>query len=151
MAGVYFAFSAFVMRALAAIPSASGVASMQAINRWILSSAFMPLFFATTLLSLGLVATLPFRSSEPGHGWAMAAAGVYLLGMFAVTAFANVPLNRVLEQADPAALETADVWQHYLQRWTQWNHLRTLASALASALFLSALVSRAANGTFGPG
>ena len=56
MAGVYFTFSAFVMRSLEAMPAARGIAAMQSINRVILSSAFMPLFFATTVLALALAA-----------------------------------------------------------------------------------------------
>lgn len=41
MAGVYFAFSGFVMRSLRALPAVQGMAAMQSINRVILSSSFM--------------------------------------------------------------------------------------------------------------
>lgn len=143
MAGVYFTFSAFVMRALGALPTASGMAAMRSINVWIVQSAFMPLFFLTTLLSLGLLATLPHRSSLQGAGPALAGGGVYLLGMFAVTVWIHVPLNRALDNADASATETATLfWQHYLKYWTRWNHVRTLASGLASGLFGAAMLAR---------
>ena len=54
MAGVYLTFSSFVMRSLDALPEPGAVAAMQSINREILSSGFMPLFFGTSLASLAL-------------------------------------------------------------------------------------------------
>ncbi len=128
MAGVYFAFSAFVMRALAAAPA--GGATMVAINRVILRSPFMPLFFVSTVLSAGLgLAAIP--SWPDRDALALSAAGViYAAGMFAVTAAANVPLNRRLER-EPISFSA------YAAAWLPWNHIRTAASALAS--FLSAL------------
>ena len=47
LGGVYFAFSAFVMRSLRDAGHA-GTVAMNSINRVILRSAFMPLFLGTT-------------------------------------------------------------------------------------------------------
>ncbi len=33
---------------------------------------------------------------------------------------------------DPA---TRDVWDHYLNRWTMWNHVRTVAAMVAALLY----------------
>jgi uncharacterized membrane protein len=49
--------------------------------------------------------------------------------------FGNVPLNDQLAAVlatDPAAI---DVWEHYLDRWTKWNHVRTGAAIIAALLF----------------
>lgn len=54
----------------------------------------------------------------------------------------NVPLNNALDAVDPASTDAAAVWARYLKDWTFWNHLRTIASAAASALFVAALVVR---------
>jgi uncharacterized membrane protein len=53
MAGVFFAFSTFVMKALAAIPPSEAIRAMQAINRVIVRTAFMPIFIGTAVLCLG--------------------------------------------------------------------------------------------------
>lgn len=142
MAGVYFAFSTFIMTALGRIPQAHGVSAMQSINAVILQSLFMPLFWGTTLAALVLAILALFRLSEPA-AMAMLAAGIlYVVGMFVLTLVFNVPLNNTLDAVDPASADAAAVWARYLKDWTFWNHVRTVASAAACALFVAALVTR---------
>ncbi len=144
MAGVYFAFSAFVMRSLDVLPRAQGVAAMQSINEVILVSGFMPLFIGTTVLAVGLGATGLLTWSDPGSGVMIAAGVVYALGMFLCTAALNVPLNDALAALDPASPDAARLFDHYVDRWTVWNHVRTVASLAASGLFGLAVVMRVA-------
>ena len=47
MAGVFFAFSAFVMNALARLPAAAGIAAMQSINITVINPLFMTVFLGT--------------------------------------------------------------------------------------------------------
>ena len=136
MAGVYFAFSAFIMMAFARIDEAHGIAAMTAINRVILSSLFMPLFWGTTVGSLVLAVLGPLCWSKPGSVAILAGSLVYLVGMFLVTIAFNVPRNNALARADE---EQAAVWTEYLVEWTRWNHVRTAASAVAAVLFIIAL------------
>src|SRR5690606_19236618 len=65
VAGIYFAFSTFIMQALARVETDAGIAAMQSINRAILRSPFMPLFFVTTLAaaSLALLAVLQWSAA----------------------------------------------------------------------------------------
>lgn len=140
IAGIYFAFSAFIMTAFKRIDVAAGVAAMNAINRVILTSLFMPLFWGTTLASLALALAAILRWGQPGAAAMLTGGLVYLAGMFLVTALFNVPLNRALERAGEADRFT--VWSGYLGDWTRWNHLRTLASTAAAGLYVLALVVR---------
>lgn len=55
MAGVFFAFSAFVMKALARLPAAQGVAAMQAINLAAVTPTFMMALFGTAVACGALV------------------------------------------------------------------------------------------------
>ncbi|WP_245350551.1 hypothetical protein [Bradyrhizobium sp. UFLA03-84] len=55
LAGLYFAFSAFVMTALGRIDQAAGISAMNAISVDILRSLFMPVFLGTTLSCAVLV------------------------------------------------------------------------------------------------
>jgi uncharacterized membrane protein len=52
MAGLFFAFSVSVMRALAGLPSAAGVAVMQSINVAIINPMFLAAFFGTAAACL---------------------------------------------------------------------------------------------------
>src|SRR5690606_30807744 len=107
MAGVYFAFSAFVMTALSRIDAASAVAAMQSINTVILRSLFMPLFFGTTVAALVVAVLALFRWGAPGATAMFAGGLVYVLGMFVVTIARNVPLNDALQAADPSSADGA--------------------------------------------
>jgi uncharacterized membrane protein len=134
--GLYFAFSAFIMRALGGIDRAAGIAAMNAINTAILRSAFMPIFLGTTLASAVLV-VLGVMQAGTSRGPLLIAGGVvYVIGMFVVTMAFNVPLNNALLRAGERDGAT---WQRYLVSWTRWNHARTAASLAAAALFIAAL------------
>ncbi len=140
MAGVYFAFSTFIMTALARTGTMTGVAAMNAISVVIVQSWFMPLFMGTALASAILAVMAGLRWSEPGALLPVAGSVIYVVGMFVVTAVFNVPLNDALAASDPASTAGQTLWTQYLSNWTMWNHVRTLASLIASALFTAALV-----------
>ena len=63
---------------------------------------------------------------------------VYFIGMFVCTAALNVPLNNALDSVDPTTPEAVEVWSDYVRNWTRWNHVRTVSSTTACALFLAA-------------
>lgn len=141
MAGVYFAFSTFVMTALGRLDQAAGIAAMNAINVDIVRSLFMPLFLGTTAAGAALVVMGALRLSEPGAVSMIAGGGLYVVGMFVVTVVFNVPLNDALAAVQPASPEARAVWAAYLKDWVLWNHVRTVASAVASGLFIVALAA----------
>ena len=64
-AGLYFAFSTFIMTAFGRIEQKCGIAAMCAINQTILRSLFMPLFFGTTIVSLALLVLAIARWDQP--------------------------------------------------------------------------------------
>ncbi len=142
MAGVYFAFSTFVMTSLARIAPQAGIAAMNAINVDIVRSPFMPLFLGTTLMALALIVIALLDRGQPGAMAALAGGVLYLFGMFAVTMAVNVPLNDALAAADPATAQGAAQWARYVHDWTRWNHVRTVASALACVLFVAGIAAR---------
>ena len=142
MAGVYFAFSAFVMQALDAAGRPAGMAAMQSINRIIVRSLFLPLFFASSLACL-LLAVFGVMLWGSAGAWQMVIGGViYLVGMLAVTAFANVPLNNALEAVDAAGAEAEAMWRRYMQRWLPWNHVRTVSCTVSLILMIGAIAQR---------
>ncbi|MCP3388834.1 DUF1772 domain-containing protein [Bradyrhizobium sp. CCGB12] len=141
MAGIYLAFSTFIMTAFGRLDQAAGIAAMNAINVDIVRSLFMPLFLGTTVAGAALVMMGALRLGEPGAVSMIAGGGLYVIGMFVVTMVFNVPLNNALAAVQPSAPEAGAVWAAYLKDWVFWNHVRTVASVVASALCIVALAS----------
>lgn len=139
MAGLYYAFSAFIMRSLAALPAPAGADAMRSINHWILRSSFLPLFFGSSVLSLILAVIGIFNLSAAWGAPAAFGGVVYAAGMFGVTVVVNVPLNDRLAAVDLTSPEAARLWALYLSRWTRWNTVRAAACLAACAAFIAAL------------
>ena len=53
-----------------------------------------------------------------------------------MTIAGNVPLNDRLAAVDADDPSAVALWQHYLKRWTFWNHVRTVAPTVAAVLLL---------------
>jgi len=134
IAGVYFAFSGFIMKAFDKLETAQSVTAMNAINEVILRSLFMPVFFASSIVALLLIMAAFVSWDEAGAGLALIAGMVYFFGMFVCTVVFNVPLNNALSKLDPNSDNAQQAWSHYLKNWTKWNHLRTVSSLLTCAL-----------------
>jgi len=134
--GVFFAFSSFVMKALARVPSAEGIAAMQSINVVVLNPSFLGAFFGTAVLSLVAGGLALAGWGRPSASFFLGGALFYLVGTFLVTMLGNVPLNNQLAAVTATEPGARDVWERYLGRWTMWNHIRTTA-ALAAALLYS--------------
>lgn len=139
VAGIFFAFSTFVMSALARLPAAQGIAAMQSINIAVINPWFLTVFFGTAVACLGLAVAALLRWDAPGAGWLLAGGLLYPVGTILVTMGGNVPLNNALATADPAGAAGATLWHRYLDRWTLWNHVRTAAALAAAAAFILAL------------
>jgi uncharacterized membrane protein len=134
IAGLYFAFSTFIMRAFGSIDTSHAVAAMNSINETIVRSLFMPLFFGSTLISVALVVIALLNWGQAGAGLMLVTGAVYFLGMFVCTLVFNVPLNNRLAGVNPDSADTGQVWSHYLVTWTRWNHIRTVSSLTSCVL-----------------
>ncbi len=134
--GIFFAFSSFIMRALARVPTAEGIVAMQSINVVVLNPSFLGAFIGTAVLSLGAGGLAVAGWGRPSASFFLGGAIFYLVGTFGVTAFGNIPLNNQLAAVSATDPGARDVWEHYLGRWTMCNHVRT-AAAMAAALLYS--------------
>jgi len=134
MAGVYFAFSGFIMKAFGKIETTQAIAAMNAINETILRSLFMPVFFGSSIISVLFIIVAFSQWSEAGSGLILIAGIVYFVGMFLCTVVFNVPLNNLLAELNKDSANAQKVWSHYLETWTKWNHLRTVSSSLTCIL-----------------
>lgn len=137
--GIFFAFSNFVMRALAQLPAPDGARAMQSINVTVLNPLFFAAFFGTGIFALIAALAVPGAWNAPGTILSRIAAALYLLGTLGVTMLFNVPLNERLAGMGQADARLAETWTHYVDAWTWWNHVRTIAALLAAALFAAAI------------
>ncbi|TPK89029.1 DUF1772 domain-containing protein [Mesorhizobium sp. B2-4-17] len=136
--GVFFAFSNFVMPALARLPAAGGIAAMNSINITVITPTFMTALFGTGLVCLVLIAGAVVGWSQPGSSWLLAGALIYLVGNPIVTMVFNVPLNDALAAVDPASSNGGAVWTGYLRDWVMWNHVRAVTAIVALGCFIFA-------------
>jgi len=133
-AGVFFAFSSFVMRALARLPPPQGIAAMNSINLLAVTPVFMTALFGTGAACLVLAISALVASPGPGAGYLLIGAAVYLVGTILVTIVFNVPRNNALAAVNPAGADGARAWTEFVAGWTAWNHVRTAAALAAAAL-----------------
>ena len=139
VAGVFFAFSTFVMLALARLQPPQGIAAMQSINITAINPLFMTTIFGTAAACIYLAISSLLKWNQPGAVYLLVGSLLYLVGTVGVTIAFNVPLNDVLAIVDPNSTEGANLWARYLTDWTMWNHVRTVAAIAAAALFTIAL------------
>jgi uncharacterized membrane protein len=140
VAGIFFAFSSFVMAALGRLPSDHGIAAMNAINVTVINPLFFLAFFGTAALCLAASAGSALRWTTSSSTLVLLASVIYLVGCIGVTMLRNVPLNNALAAVTPGTPEAAALWTRYLSEWTFWNTVRTVALILSAVLFTVALL-----------
>lgn len=132
VAGVFFAFSTFVMRALTALPPAQGLRAMQSINLAAPNPLFMAALFGT-LVGIGVLVVASLGDPTANASvLRFVAAGGYLLTVGLTIVF-HVPHNDALAAVDPASAGAAAKWAAYEPAWTAWNHVRTVGAVIATA------------------
>jgi len=142
IAGVFFAFSSFVMSALGRLQPAQGIAAMQSINITVINQSFMMVFLGTAVACIFLAIFSLLKWNQPDAPYLLLGSLLCIIGTFWVTIVGNVPLNNALASAKPDSPEAAALWSKYLNDWTLWNHLRTAAALAAAVLLTIALCYR---------
>lgn len=138
MAGLFVAFSTFMMKALGSLEPAEGMNAMQAINRDIVRPSFL-LVFLGTAIALILSTYLAFELAAI-RALVLTATAVYVLACIVSTIAFNIPLNNQLEAALPDEEGGRTVWKHYLVSWTNWNHVRSIACLVTTLLIALSLL-----------
>ncbi|HEY4008292.1 MAG TPA: anthrone oxygenase family protein [Pseudonocardia sp.] len=140
VAGIFYAFSSFVMPALGRLPADQGIAAMQSMNITAIRPAFMSVMFGTALVCVVLI-TCAVRGWSSGYAVPLLVGSLlYLAGVIVLTIAFHVPLNDSLAVLDPAAAGSAGQWAGYLSRWGAGNQLRWVTPLAASACYTYALL-----------
>ncbi len=145
VAGVFFGFSTFIMKALGRLPAPLGIAAMQSINVTVITPVFMIALFGTGAVCILLAVLSLSLWQKPRAVYLLAGSLLYVIGTILVTIVFNVPRNDALSAVDATSAEGARVWAAYLTEWTAWNHVRTVAALAAAVLMTFALYLTAAD------
>jgi uncharacterized membrane protein len=135
LAGVFFAFSAFVMSGLQRLPDRDGAAAMRSINVTAQRPPLMIALFGVSALCVAMIVRALATWSQPGAAWLLAGAIVTIVGALGVTAAINVPLNNRLEAGTVT-------WSRFLAGWDPANHARTILCVAGCAVLLVGAIRR---------
>ncbi|KAB8183001.1 DUF1772 domain-containing protein [Nonomuraea phyllanthi] len=142
VAGVCGLYQHTIMRGLARTDDRTFVSAFQAIDRAIMNAWFM-IGFMGALVFTGLATVLHLaqdvRSVLP---WLIVAFALYLV-TFGLTMAVNVPLNEAIKAAgDPAGIADLGEVRHEFNeaKWTAYNLVRTITTAVAFGVLCWALV-----------
>jgi uncharacterized membrane protein len=141
ISGLLYSFVVAINPGLAKLNDQSYIEGMKSINIAIQN----PLFFISFMGTLVLlpVSTYVFRSS--GISWFLAVATIlYIIGVFGVTIFGNIPLNNSIESFNIDSKNTAQTTSLRTQYQTSWNYLhniRTIASISSLVFILIAMLN----------
>lgn len=135
--GLLFAFSNFVMRALAQLSDENGMRAMQEVNEKIINPVFLLFFLGTPLLCVIILVSACMNLDAFANILLLGGAVCYLVGPYGITMLCNVPLNNKLAKAEHS--QASDVWPDYQIRWQRWNHVRTCIGVLSILLLATGL------------
>ncbi|MCS3869633.1 putative membrane protein [Chryseobacterium ginsenosidimutans] len=141
IAGLFYAYSCSVVLGLGKLSDTEYLKSMQSINREILNPVFFMSFMGTAFLLP--ISTFIYRGQHPVFLLLLLATLAYLLGVFAVTMFGNVPLNDQLDKFDMAnstAQKIKEMRDTFENRWNFLNNIRTIFSVITIVLTVCACI-----------
>lgn len=130
------------MPGFARLPDREFILAMQATNRAIQNPVFFAAFFGAPIL-------LPFSAflhygQTARFRCLLAATVIYLIGVFGVTVFGNIPLNNALDRFDLKSAREEDAARqraNFEERWNDLNTVRTASSTLAVLLVVFACLN----------
>jgi uncharacterized membrane protein len=142
VAGVFLAFSTFVVQGLDRNPAPVAVAAMQGINATAPHPLFMLPLFVGPLVGLAAagLALAGDGDGDVADGWVVAGAVAGLVPAL-MTAGYHVPRNLALDRVDPTAPDVEATWRRYVRAWVGGNHVRTLGGLASAAALTVALVA----------
>jgi uncharacterized membrane protein len=142
-AGLFFGFSIAVMPGLGRAGDRAMIESMQGVNVAILNPLFAAVFIGAPVGALASV-VLHTSAAETASAVWFGGALACLVAALGITFGVNVPRNNALEEAGPAEriADPAAVRGAFEPVWVRWNHLRSLASAVALVCAVVALTVR---------
>lgn len=144
IAGLFYSYSCSVNPGLGRLTDIEYLRSMQSINRAILNPGFFISFMGTVIM-LPVSTWLIYRHEGAGTSFyfILAAAIVYLVGVFGVTIGGNVPLNDMLDKIDLSSVTDIKATRESFEiSWNRFHAIRSGSNIVSFLLFLIAVIKR---------
>ncbi|WP_419698302.1 DUF1772 domain-containing protein [Mucilaginibacter sp. NFX135] len=140
IAGLFYGYTCSVNLGLGKLTDSEYIAAMNSINVQILN----PLFFASFMGTLLLLPLSAYLNYTPGMNntrfiLLVSAALVYVIGVFGVTMFGNVPLNDALARLNAETASAKDLSAYrtmFEEPWNFLHNIRTLANVISLILVI---------------
>jgi len=139
IAGLFYSYSCSVNGGLAKLNDSEYIKAMQAINVAILNPVFFVSFIGTLLFLPASTWFAYQNGNTQAFYYFLSASILYLIGVFGVTAFGNVPLNDDLAKLDVVNATKAEITNAraaFEAPWNKLNLIRTIASIIVLAVAL---------------
>ena len=136
--GFFFAWSVSVVLGTKKVSDFTYLETMQNINREILNPFFFLVFFGS-LITLILNTTLQYNSKLI-FWFVLASTILYLIGVFGVTAFGNVPLKDALNNLNTNKLNVVQLINFRIDYEGQWNRFHTIRMVSNMVSFILLLI-----------
>ena len=145
VSGLFYGYQCSVINGLGALADKEYLSAFQSINKAILNPTFM-LSFMGSLIILPVISYMTFKS---GSGLifpcVLTATILYIVGVFGVTMFYNVPLNEKVAAFD---IQNATEAQLRIMRsgfegsWNKWHLIRTMAAVACVISLIIPLIKK---------
>jgi uncharacterized membrane protein len=140
VAGVFLAFSTFVVQGLDRNPAPVAVAAMQGINVTAPHPLFMLPLFVGPLAGVAAAVLALTGDGDVADAWVVAGAAAGCIPALMTVGF-HIPRNLALDRVDPEDADVTATWARYVREWVGGNHVRTLGGLVAAAAMTIALVA----------
>ena len=134
-AGLFLAWSVSVTNGIGRLDDRTFLISFQSMNRAILNPAFYLVFFGAIFLHLYNLIDQLFLS-ESMILLSMLSSAIFLVGIFLVTVFGNIPLNEKLDKLNLIIMPEDECKQFRESFERPWNALNWVRTTFSSAAFL---------------
>lgn len=140
-AGLFYSWDCAIVNGLGNLPDEQYLSAFQSINRVILNPYFF-MSFMGSLIVLPVAAWMTYKTGNTSAFYFMLAAAIlYVIGVFGVTIGGNVPLNDMVDKFDIHNASSEAIKAMRIKFEANWNylqHIRTFAAILA---FIAAVIS----------
>jgi len=140
-AGLFYSWDCAIVGGLGNLPDEQYLAAFQSINRVILNPYFFMSFMGSLIL-LPVAAWITYKTGSTSAFYFMLAAAIlYIIGVFGVTVGGNVPLNDMVDKFDITNASSEAIKEMRLKFEANWNSLQHIRAYAAILAFIAAVIS----------
>jgi len=141
MTGVFFTWSNAVKPGIGKLGDLEYLTALQSMNRVILNIPFK-VVFVFSIISVALVPVFYIDLFPKKIFWLYIFTFIiYLVGVFGVTVFANIPLNEKLDKTNLESISTKQIEELRTSIELKWNNFNLIRAVCSAIIFLLLIIS----------